>query len=240
MIFAAGLGTRLRPLTNDRPKALVEIGGHPLLYWAIHRLRSAGYTSLVINIHHFADRMMDYLASQDWGVEVLISDEREQVLETGGGLKKARELLQTDAPILIHNVDVLSEVDLGDMRQRHLESGALATLAMKDRPSSRNLLFDAQHQLCAWRHNRSGELRMAREPEGALTALAFSGIHLIEPRLLDLLSETGKFSIIDSYLRLAASERIQAYRHDEQWWLDVGKPEALPLAEKKMTGYSDR
>lgn len=236
MIFAAGLGARLRPLTNDRPKALVEIGGHPLLYWAIHRLRSAGYTSLVINIHHFGELMLAYLDSQDWGVEILISDEREQVLETGGGLKKAKELLRSDSPILVHNVDVLSEVDLAAMRQRHEQSQALATLAMKDRPSSRNLLFDANQQLCAWRHNRTGELRMAREPKGELTALAFSGIHLIEPRMLDLLTEVGKFSIIDSYLRLATSERIQAYQHDEQWWLDVGKPEALPVAEEWVKG----
>lgn len=232
MIFAAGLGSRLRPLTNDRPKALVEVGGHPLLYWVIQRLKQEGYTDLVINIHHFGDLILNYLSdNQNFGCRIAISDERDQVLETGGGLKKAAPLFQQEEPILIHNVDILSDIDLGTMRRKHLQSGALATLAVKERTTSRYLLFDDSLTLSGWKNIKTGEVRMSREGSSPLQSLAFSGIHLVDPRLLDLFILEGKFSIIDTYLRLAKTEIIQGFRHDDSKWLDVGKPENLSLAE---------
>ncbi|MEM7370626.1 MAG: nucleotidyltransferase family protein [Bacteroidota bacterium] len=232
MIFAAGLGSRLRPLTNDCPKALVEVGGHPLLYWVIHRLKQKGYSDLVINIHHFGELILRYLSdNQYFGCRIAISDERDQVLETGGGLKKAAALFNKDEPILIHNVDILSDIDLSEMRQQHLQSGALATLAVKQRTTSRYLRFNDSLTLSGWKNIKTGEVRMSRKETASLHDLAFSGIHMVDPRLLEMFILKGKFSIIDTYLRLAKTETIQGFRHDDSKWLDVGKPENLALAE---------
>lgn len=236
MIFAAGLGSRLRPLTNDRPKALVEVAGHPLLYWVIQRLKAEGYENLVINIHHFGDLILQYLSeNQNFGCLIAISDERDQVLETGGGLKKARPLFDPAEPILIHNVDILSDINLQEMRHQHLRTKALATLALRDRSTSRYLLFDEDQTLCGWKNVKTEEVRMARSHVANVTPLAFSGIHIVSPRFLSLMTEEGKFSIIETYLRLARAERISGYRHDESAWIDVGKPETLDKAEAWLT-----
>jgi NDP-sugar pyrophosphorylase family protein len=254
MILAAGLGTRLRPLTDHRPKALVELGGRTLLEITLTRLRGFGVNEVIINVHHFADMVVDYLKSKNnFGMRIEISRE-DVLLDTGGGLKKAAWFFledsnrpsskqgakQMDEPFFLHNVDVLSNIDLTRMLQFHKENHALATLAVQSRDSSRPLLFNEQLQLSGRRINgqdtvitpslrtgevASGEWRVASQP------LAFSGIHIISPRLLPMINEEGVFSIIPTYLRLAAhGEKILAFRADEYYWRDLGKPADLQQA----------
>jgi len=227
MLLAAGLGTRLRPLTDSKPKALVELGGRTLLEIALSRLASFGFREVIVNVHHFADQVTEYLeARRGFGLRVEISRE-EELLDTGGGLKKAAWffLRGPDKPFLLHNVDVLSTIDFAKMVESHRAAGALATLAVQERESSRQLLFDASGRLC-------GRRRMG-EPEGAAKALAFSGIHVISPRLLGKMSETGAFSVIDSYLRLAREgEIVRAFRADAYYWRDLGRAADLEAAER--------
>ena len=278
MILAAGLGTRLRPLTDLRPKALVELNGRTLLEITLSRLRSFGITEVIVNVHHFADMIIDYLKSHgNFGMRIEISREDDLLLDTGGGLKKAawfflqspvaqgatRGVLrpspsQFDStpaePFLLHNVDVISNIDFRRMLQFHNECGALATLAIQARESSRLLLFDDQLQLVG-RHSGNTATKEGVIPSGARnpgktsardigdptssasasasfpSPLAFSGIHVISPRLLPMITETGVFSIIDTYIRLAAQgEKILAFRADEYYWRDLGRPSDLSQA----------
>ena len=230
MLFAAGLGTRLRPLTDDRPKALVEVAGQPLLGWNLRRLYAAGIRQMVVNVHHFAPKVIAYLQKVDLpGLDLRISDESEALLETGGGLKKAAPLFEADQDILLWNVDVLSDLNLEAFFAFHHQQQSLATLAVRQRTSSRYLQVDEAGRLCGWEHAKTGEVRRARSANEVFRR-AFSGIHLLRPHLLDLLTETGKFSIIDSYLRLAADHNLFTYDHSDGFWLDVGKPESLPVA----------
>ncbi len=280
MILAAGLGTRLRPLTDNRPKALVEIAGRTLLEITLSRLRSFGVTEVIINVHHFADMILDYLKAHDnFGMRIEVSRE-EVLLDTGGGLKKAAWFFLEDSsggnsslldePFLLHNVDVISNIDLRRMVQFHSENHALATLAVQDRETSRHLLFNDHLQLSAsppaqevsspvipnevrdlllpregtalgpsqtaapCHSERSEESAFSDSPAGRsapLQALAFSGIHVISPRLLPMLTEEGVFSIIDAYLRLAAQgQNILAFRADDYYWRDLGRPADLTQA----------
>jgi NDP-sugar pyrophosphorylase family protein len=242
MILAAGLGTRLRPLTDDRPKALVEINGRTLLEITLARLRIFGVREVIVNVHHFADMVVDYLKENDnFGLSVEVSRE-DVLLDTGGGLKKAayfflKSSSLPDEPFILHNVDVLSTIDLKRMIQIHTEKQALVTLAVQTRKTSRYLLFDDQLELC-------GRWTGAVEPEYARPALqsgqearvlAFSGIHVISPRLLSMMTEAGAFSIITTYLRLATQgEKIQAFRADEYYWRDLGKPENITQAAQDL------
>jgi NDP-sugar pyrophosphorylase family protein len=235
MILAAGLGTRLRPLTNDRPKPLVEVGGRTLLEITLSRLRTFGVQDAIINVHHFADMVVDYLRAHDnFGMRIEVSRE-EVLLDTGGGLKKAAYFflegpVRADEPFILHNVDVISTIDLGRMMRFHEENQALATLAVQDRETSRYLLFDEAGRLCG---RGTGESAVSAR---ALRALAFSGVHVISPRLLGMMTEEGAFSIIDSYLRLAASgEKIIGFRADEYYWRDLGRPENVARAERDLT-----
>lgn len=233
MILAAGLGTRLRPLTDTRPKALVEINGRTLLEITLTRLRSFGVNEVVINVHHFADMVVDYLKSHNnFGVRVEISREDDLLLDTGGGLKKASWFFLEKAghsspePFLLHNVDVISTIDLQRMRQFHNEHRVLATLAVQARASSRLLLFNNDLQLVGRRASDSSLVN-----RDSRAAFAFSGIHIISPRLLPMLTEEGVFSVIDAYLRLAAQgEKILAFRADEYYWRDLGRPADLSQA----------
>ena len=231
MLFAAGLGTRLRPLTNDRPKALVEIHGKTLLQYAVEHLLQYGINTIVVNIHHFGEKVLEVLEQyNNFGANIIISDERDMLLETGGGLKKAAPLLQGNSPFIVYNVDVLSNVNLHQMLAHHQQQEALATLATRTRESSRYLLFDKQQQLCGWTNTKTQAIKMVRTVEST-TAYAFSGIHIIEPTLLDLITQEGKFSITTTYLELAAAHKIIAYPHDDDYWFDVGKPERLQAAQ---------
>ncbi|MEO1624239.1 MAG: nucleotidyltransferase family protein [Bacteroidota bacterium] len=237
MILAAGLGTRLRPLTNDRPKALVQVGGRPLLEIAIQRLAAAGCTGIIVNVHHFADQVINFLqgAEQRYGVPVHISDERTRLLETGGGLKKARWFLDGNDSFLLCNADILSNMDLAAFYQAHCGSGALATLSVRRRQTSRFLIFDSERVLHGWTNVKTGELKMSRATRGQFDLWAFSGIHAIHPALFQLMPEKEAFSIIDLYLEAASQQRICAHPHDEDLWLDVGKPAALQQAEEVLS-----
>jgi NDP-sugar pyrophosphorylase family protein len=239
MVLAAGPGTRLRPLTDHRPKALVEIAGHTLLELTLWRLRAFGIREVIINVHHLADMILDYLkTNHNFGMRIEVSRE-EVLLDTGGGLKKAAYFFLEDPnrleePFILHNVDVLSTIDLQRMVQFHTERRALATLAMRDRETVRYLLFDDQLQLCGRRFGREGKDECVRSSPH-VQALAFSGIHVISPRLFALMTEEGVFSIITAYLRLAAQEgKILAFRADEYYWRDLGRPENLAQAARDL------
>jgi mannose-1-phosphate guanylyltransferase len=238
MVLAAGLGTRLRPLTDDRPKALVEIGGRTLLEITLARLRAFGIRDVIVNVHHFADKVISFLTErQNVGMHIEVSRE-DVLLDTGGGLKKAGWFfLDSDSvaePFILHNVDVVSTIDLQRMVQFHLDNQALATLAVQHRDSSRQLLFDEHLQLCGRRAGREAKPEIVRTAPKT-DALAFSGIHVISPRLLTLMKEEGVFSIIDTYLRLAGSgEKIIAFRADDYYWRDLGKPADLQQAARDL------
>ena len=235
MVLAAGLGTRLRPLTDHQPKALVEVGGKTLLEITLGRLRAAGVNEVIINVHHFAEMILHYLRSNNsFGMRIEISRE-EVLLDTGGGLKKAGWFFTeggSDEPFILHNVDVISAIDLGRIVERHKQRGALSTLAVQERETSRYLLFDERMQLCGRRMGRDGKPEMVRHaPE--VNALAFTGIHVISPRMIAMLTEQGVFSIIPTYLRLAvAGEKIFGFRADEYYWRDLGKLSELQEAEE--------
>jgi NDP-sugar pyrophosphorylase family protein len=241
MILAAGLGTRLRPLTNNRPKALVEVGGKTLLEITLARLREFGIQEVIVNVHHFADMVVDYLnANKNFGMRIEISRE-EELLDTGGGLKKAAWFFLensdgSDEAFVLHNVDVISTIDLKKMAAFHSQHEALATLAVQERETSRYLLFDERGQLCGRRAGRDGKSEIVRGQDGSsMRTLAFSGVHVISTRIFPLLTETGAFSIIPAYLSLAAKDaRIFAFRADEYYWRDMGRPENVAQAEKDV------
>ena len=233
MLFAAGLGTRLQPLTNDRPKALVEVGGLSLLAHQIQKLKFFGIKHVVVNVHHFADLVIQYLEERNhFGLTITISDERDLLLDTGGGLKKAMSFFDDEADILVCNVDILSDLNLNLLYQHHSDSKALATLAVRRRDSSRYLFFNAKNTLCGWTNTRTQQLKMARRVCTDPKAWAFSGIHIISKRLADYFPpDQAVFSIIDTYLKAAATETIQAYPHDDTQWMDVGRYEHIDAAE---------
>jgi NDP-sugar pyrophosphorylase family protein len=235
MILAAGLGTRLRPLTDDRPKALVEVAGRTLLEITLTRLKSFGVREAIINVHHFAEMVTDYLkANNNFGMRIELSRE-EILLDTGGGLKKAACFFLENSgndvePFFLHNVDVLSSIDLALMLECHREKHSLVTVAVQKRDSSRQLLFDEHGQLCGRVAGGDREKEIVR-PAQQLEPLAFCGVHVVSPRLLPLMTEHGVFSIIDTYLRLSSQgENVTAFRADQYYWRDLGKPESLRLA----------
>jgi NDP-sugar pyrophosphorylase family protein len=235
MILAAGLGTRLRPLTDDRPKALVEVGGRTMLEITLARLREFGIREVIVNAHHFADQIVAYLdANNQFGMRIEVSRE-DVLLDTGGGLKKAAHFFLkgsdvANEPFIVHNVDVISSIDLRRMAQVHAQTQALATLAVQRRETSRYLLFDDDLQLCGRRAGRDKQDEVVRHAP-SLTPLAFCGIHVISPRIFELMTETGVFSIITTHLRLAAAgEKISAFLADEYYWRDLGKPEQVRQA----------
>ena len=239
MILAAGLGTRLRPLTDNRPKALVEVGGRTLLEITLARLRSFGITDVIVNTHHFASLVPEYLErNKNFGMNVAISHE-EILLDTGGGLKKAAYFFlekseNSEEPFLLHNVDVISTIDLGRMLQFHTDHHALATLAVHERKTSRYLLFQQDSKLCGRRSGPDSTIELVR-PSQNVQALAFCGIHIISPRFLSMLTEEGAFSIITSYLRLAAlGQKILGFRAGEYYWRDLGTPGNVAQAAEDL------
>ena len=222
MIFAAGLGTRLKPLTDTMPKALVPVGGQPLLWHVIMKLKAAGYERIVVNVHHFAQQIIDYLqANANFGLDIRISDERQQLLETGGGIKKALPLFDANAPILIHNVDILSNLDLCALPMD------APLLVVSERKTKRYLQFDDTMRLVGWKNIETGELKGS---EGR--SLAFSGIHIFHPSLAPLLSDwPERFPIMDFYLKACGDHLIRGYEARDLNLLDVGKLDSLDQAE---------
>jgi MurNAc alpha-1-phosphate uridylyltransferase len=233
MIFAAGLGTRLRPLTNDRPKALVEVGGRTLLEWAIRRLAAAGVDEIIVNVHYFAEKIVTFLEGKKYfGLRIAISDETGELLETGGGLLKARGFFEKEArDFFVFNADILTDFDLRRLYDAHLHSNALATLLTARRASSRQLLFDEQGLLHGWVNSSEGIARVRRPSVHDLHFRAFSGVQVLSPRIFGAMRQQGKFSIIDTYLDCAAAHDIRSFDLGGAAWLDVGKPESIPLAE---------
>jgi NDP-sugar pyrophosphorylase family protein len=237
MVFAAGLGTRLRPLTDDCPKALVTVAGRTLLDITLSRLRTFGVREVIVNVHHFADQVVETLAAnQNFGMRIEVSRE-EELLNTGGGLKKAAWFFleagsNAEEPFFIHNVDVLSTIDLARMAQFHAQRNALATLAVQERATSRPLLFDAGSRL----RGRGGPSKSAPETSApTFQSLAFSGIHVVSPRIFAQLDEEGAFSIVDAYVRLAGQgESILGFRADGAYWRDLGRPGDLIAAERDV------
>ena len=239
MIFAAGLGTRLRPLTNDRPKALVEIGGKPMLERVITKLAGAGFEDITINIHHFGEKIIEFLEkNNNFGLNIHISDERDMLLDTGGGILKARQFLYGDEPFLVHNADILTDIDLNAMYQSHLNSGAMATLLVKDRLTSRYFVFDDDYRLQGWINKSTGETRpTAFKHREGMRELAFGGIHVISPSIFEPLERhsqgEAKFSITPFYVDECHTHIINGYVQQRPYtWLDVGKPETLAQAEE--------
>lgn len=250
MIFAAGLGTRLRPYTDDRPKAMVEVDGLPMIAHQLLRLRAAGFTRVVINVHHYAEQIIHYVNThQGFGLDIAFSDESGQLLDTGGGIRKALPLFDTHSPILIHNVDIFSNADLAALYAHHLDGGADASLLVSQRHTSRYLIFDGADRLVAWKNIQSGEVRTAHdglqatlegltEDNSSYRLRAFAGIHIISPTLFPLLhQQTDVFSITNFYWQHAPQHHICGIEapHDFRW-VDAGKPEALAKAAEIAKG----
>ncbi len=233
MVLAAGVGSRLRPLTDNIPKALLDVGGTPMIERVIRRLQAAGVTDIVVNLFHLGDRIAEFLAAKvHFGLRIAFTRETE-LLDTGGGLKNAAWFFDDSQPFFLHNVDVLSDIDLEELLWFHLKAGSLATLAVQSRPGSRQLLFDCEGQLCG-RDSPEG-LEWAKGPVSGVERLAFTGIHVIDPAIFPKITETGAFPITRTYLRLAGEgEGIVACRVDGRYWQDVGSPEKLQSAREDL------
>lgn len=238
MIFAAGIGSRLKPLTDELPKALIPLNGKPMLEHVILKLKAAGFHHVIINVHHFGQQIIDFLAANDnFGLNIQISDERDYLLDTGGGIKKAITFLQGEEPFLVHNVDIISNVDLRALYDHHLANNSLATLLVSKRETSRYLLFDKQLKLCGWRNRETGEVKSYFpdfDPQ-QYTEYGFGGVHVLSPEIFEWMEEwTGKFPIINFYLSICAKTTIQAYPAENLSLFDVGKPDSFAQAEAWM------
>ena len=243
LIFAAGLGTRLRPLTDDRPKAMVEIAGRPMLQHVIERVAAAGFDDITINIHHYGQLIIDFLErNNNFGLNIHISDERGQLLDTGGGILKARQWLDGDEPFLVHNTDIISSLDLKAFYDYHIQHDALATILVKERKTQRYLLFDNNDRMCGWTNKATGEFKPdAEKLQGLdLKELAFGGLHIISPIIFPLLEryrrqQGEKFSIIPFYINECKHHLIHGYHPEGDYlWLDIGKPETLAQAQELL------
>ncbi len=231
MILAAGLGTRLKPFTDHTPKALLQVGPYTLLQFAILKLMNAGFNDIIVNVHHHADQIINYLdENNNFGCRISISDESEQLLDTGGGIKKAFWFFDDGKPFMVYNVDILTDLDLTKLYDHHLGSRNLATLVVRRRKTSRYLLFDEFMHLKAWENKATGEKRIVQMTREPLNPYAFSGIHIINPELFGLMEEWDRFSIIDTYLRVAATQTIGGFNDESLLWADAGKPDSLAEA----------
>ncbi|MDR0364058.1 MAG: nucleotidyltransferase family protein [Bacteroidales bacterium] len=240
MILAAGLGSRLRPLTDETPKALLKVTGKPLLSYAIEKLAAVGVTDIIVNAHHHAEQIERYVTENPYpDINLFLSDEKDQLLNTGGALKKAQWFFAPDENFFLYNADILTNINLLEMMDYHLRNNALATLAVSERITQRYFLFDEQNILRGWTNIKTGELI----PESLIAAqynkLAFSGIHLINSKLFSMIEKTGTFSIVPEYLRLCRNHTIMGYNHTGSLWLDIGKPEFFSEAEFFINKLSD-
>jgi len=226
MIFAAGLGKRLGKITKNIPKALVDINGKSVLQLAVEKCTSYGFNDIILNVHHFADMVEDEIRRlNEMGFKLSVSDEREMLLENGGGLYKARDFFDTE-PFLLYNVDIVSDLDLGSLYRFHLQKQGLATLAVRHRPGKRFLLIDSLGQLRGWRNISTGEEILTGKWDKELNEIAFSSMHIVDPEIFSYMNK-GIYTLIDLYLRLAGEHSIFTFRHDEGYWVDIGTPESL-------------
>jgi len=232
MILAAGLGTRLKPLTDSTPKALIKIKEHTLLELQIKKLKAEGFDKLIINVHHFANKIKDYLEENNFlDCSIEISDESKKLLDTGGGLKKAAHFFSDDTPFIIYNVDILSNISLKKLMEFHLASKSIATLAVQKRESSRKFLFDKSNTLCGWMNEKSGEKIITKDEQSELFPYSFSGIQVVDPKIFKYFPDKDVFSLVEFYLTAAKREKIIGYVHNEDEWIDLGKIENIKKAE---------
>ncbi|MEA5099959.1 MAG: sugar phosphate nucleotidyltransferase [Bacteroidales bacterium] len=232
-ILAAGLGTRLKPLTNYLPKALVEVNGVSLLEHNINKLISFGCKHIVVNIHHFSEKIIEHISNKNYNADIFISDETNQLLDTGGALLNAKNYFDFSKDILVHNVDILSKIDFNDFYNHHKTENNLATLAVSQRQTSRYLLFDENNKLCGWENTKTNE-KIISNNSTELIPFGFSGIQIIKPDLIDLIENKGSFPIIPEYLKLSTSYPIYSYIHSQDIWVDVGKIEAIEKAQRLL------
>jgi NDP-sugar pyrophosphorylase family protein len=235
MIFAAGLGTRLKPITDLIPKALVPINGKPLLQLIIEKLKKSGFDEIIVNVHHFPDQIIDFLkANNNFGIRIEVSDERDQLLDTGGGIRKAKHFFDDGQPFLVHNVDILSDVDLQELFQQHLATDSMATLVVSRRDTFRYLLFDDDQRLCGWINEKTGETKpISFDDISGFNKLAFAGIQVLSPRVFELMETLDtKFPIMDFYLSNAQTQVIKGFIPTDFHMLDVGKLNVLDEAER--------
>ena len=247
LIFAAGLGTRLRPLTDDRPKAMVEIAGKSMLQHVIERVAAAGFDDITINIHHYGQMIIDFLEeNNNFGLNIHISDERGLLLDTGGGILKARQWLDGDEPFLVHNTDIISTLDLKAFYDYHVEHDALATILVKERQTQRYFLFNDEDRLCGWINKATGEIKPDPEKLAGKTLheMAFGGLHVISPRIFPELERyhrrcgEDKFSIVPFYIGMCSHHLIHGYHPDSDYqWQDIGKPETLAQARELLSNH---
>lgn len=227
MIFAAGLGTRLKPLTNSTPKALVKVHDKPMLEWVILKLKKSGITNIIINVHHFADQVISFLNSKNnFGLSIEISHESE-LLDTGGGLKKAAWFFKGESDILVHNTDVISEIDLQQLYLDHKNNNSDATVCVRSRKTNRYFLFDNNNQLCGWTSKKENRTLWVTNPVKSFREVSFCGIQIISYRLLENFDSRKIFSIIPEYLKWATNYKIRSYDSDVMKWIDLGKKENI-------------
>ena len=237
MILAAGLGTRLKPITNNIPKALVKVGNVTLLEICIKNLKMQEIADIIINVHHFAEQIINFLAeNNNFGVNISISDETGKLLNTGGGLKKAAWFFNDDKPFLLHNVDIISNLNLKTLYDLHINSNATATLAVRKRGSGRYLLFNSENILCGWKNVETNEI-ISYVDVKLLEKYAFSGIHIIDPKIFSLMPNEKVFSMIDLYLKVMNSNHIHGYIDKDSFWMDVGNPANLKIAGENIDKF---
>jgi NDP-sugar pyrophosphorylase family protein len=236
MILAAGLGTRLRPLTNNTPKALIKIRDRTLLDIAIDNLLKNGFDKIIINVHHYSEKVIHFISQNKYNADIIISDESKKLLDTGGGLKKASWFFKDEKPFLLYNVDVISNLNLKNQYQSHLNSKAIATLAVRERNSDRYLLLNSDNNLCGWKNIKTKEV-LSNCSIKNLNPYAFSGIHIIDPKIFTLMPDNDIFSMIDVYLNIMKDNIVSGYVDHDSFWLDVGKPESLMIAEENYEKF---
>ena len=232
MIFAAGKGTRLQPLSNNMPKALVKIGGIPMIEYQIKKIISFGFNEIIINVSHFADQIIEFIKKKNnFNIHISFSHEQDELLDTGGGLKKASWFFNDNKPFLVHNVDPLCNINLKQLYDFHLNMHPLATLAVKNRSTSRFFVFNSDNILCGWEFPAENKKIVSREFITNSYRIAFSCMQILDPEIFSLIEEEGAFSLTKLYLRLATDNDIYAYQHDEDYWFDMGSTEKLKIAE---------
>ena len=233
IILAAGMGSRLKPLTDSTPKALVVFRGMPMVERIIRNLADAGVYEIMVNVHHFAGQVVEFLDKLDIdGLSLHISDESDELMDTGGAILQAREFLKEEKDFIVHNVDVFTNLDIGELIRNHREGNTLATLAVKKRPTSRSLLYDGTGSLCGWVHNETGEKRMVRSPSGSLEDFGNTCVQVINAEFLDFFPKTEPRSLTEMYLELAERHMIGAYTHNQDYWYDLGRYNNFIKADK--------
>ena len=231
MIFAAGMGTRLKPYTDNIPKALVEINGKPMLFHAVNKLLKYGFDDIIVNVHHFSEKIISYINNSEFAKYITISDESEELLDTGGGLIKVSNLLKGNDSFLVYNVDIISNINLTKLYQYHINNKSIATLAVKDRNSSRKLLFDENLILCGRKDEKNNSKQVYKNPQ-QINEYAFSGIHIINAEIFSKIKLHGAFPIMKVYMKLCQSENISAYIHNDDFWMDLGTANNVETANK--------